>query len=74
MAKKKNGVLKLAVGIGAAALQERLHTIRLRRPRASLQRKKMTAQSLKYASTMLYVRTEWLRLRMRSLWDVRLRL
>ena len=74
MAKKKNGVLKLAVGIGAAAVAGKVAYDKVKAAKSKLTKEENDSAELEVASTMLYVRTEWLRLRMRSLWDVRLRL
>ena len=58
MAKKKNGLLKFAVGVGAAAVAGK---IRLRQLRISLLRKNRIVQSLKYVSIMQYVKKEMLK-------------
>lgn len=61
MAKKKSGIVKAAVGIGAVVVAGKLHTRSIRQLRAVIQRKNRIVQILRSANIMQYVRRRLLK-------------
>ena len=61
MAKKKNGLLKFAVGVGAAAVAGKVAYDKVKAAKNKLTKEEQDSAELEYVSIMQYVKKEMLK-------------